>query len=55
MGRGEAHIFIMKTLNPRNQTQYREDLRLYLQRNVEVAGDVVGAEWDAGAGPEEHH
>lgn len=50
-----THIIIMKALSPGNQTQHRENLRLNLQRNVEIRRDVVCAERDPGAGPEEHH
>lgn len=45
----------MITLDPRHQTQRRQDLGLDLQRDVEIPGYVVGAEGDAGAGPQEHH
>lgn len=50
-----THIIIVKALPPSNQTQDRQDLRLNLQRNVEVRGYIISTERDASACPEKHH
>jgi len=50
-----AHIIIVETLNPSNQTQHRQYLRLDSQRDIEVPNDVIHAQWHTSAGPEKHH
>jgi hypothetical protein len=53
--RRRANIIIKPTLSPRLQTQQRQYLRLHLERNIKVTRDIICAERDASADPEEHH
>lgn len=54
-GGGLFHLVVIKALDPRDEAQRGQDLRLDLQRDAKFGGDVVRAERDAGTGPEEHH
>lgn len=50
-----THIVIIVTLDPRDETQQRQNLRLNLKRNIEITRDVVGPKRHTGTGPEKHH
>lgn len=50
-----TYTFIVVALNPRDETQQRQDLRLNTQRNVELLDDVVHAQRHAGPCPKHHH
>lgn len=54
-GSKRTHIVVIITLDPSNETQNRQYLRLDLQRDIEVASDIVRAERDACTCPEKHH
>jgi hypothetical protein len=47
--------FIVIALNPRNETQKRQYLRLNSQSNVELFDDVVYPKRDTSPCPEHHH
>lgn len=50
-----TYVIIMVALNPSNQTEHRQDLRLNQQRDIKTIGDIIGAEGHTSAGPEQHH
>lgn len=52
---GRTYIVVMIALYPSDQAENGENLRLDLQCNVEIRGDVVCTKGDTGTGPEEHH
>jgi hypothetical protein len=50
-----THPLVVVALDPSDEAQHREDLRLYLKGDVEFLDNVVHAQGHAGPGPEHHH
>lgn len=50
-----TYIIVMIALNPRDETQHRQNLRLDLKSNVEFRNNVVCSERHACTCPEKHH
>lgn len=46
---------VIHALTPRRQAQDQEQLRLYLERNIEILCYAVYPERNSGDGPREHH
>jgi hypothetical protein len=56
-GTKKEHIypFIVIALDPRNQAQEGQQLRLHLKRNIIPFDDVVHSKWHSSPSPEHHH
>lgn len=53
--REPVHLLVVVALDPRYQTQYGKDLRLYAQSNVVIFCDVINSEWNSSPCPQHHH
>lgn len=54
-GKDETYFLIVITLDPCEQAQKRQCLRLDFQSNVEISDNVIHAQWDSSPGPKHHH